>query len=90
MYGQLYGGGGEDELGPGIFTHGEGLVKGPGEGLKVGGVGRGRCCLDSDGERDGPRKFTDTEKPCGRRQLDSRRTRAAMSGKVAAIAVASV
>ena len=36
-----------------------------------------------------PRMLTEVEKPRGKRQLDSRRTRAAMSGKVAAIAGAS-
>jgi len=36
-----------------------------------------------------PRGFTVAEKPRGRRQLESRRTRAAMSGKVAAMVRAS-
>ena len=36
-----------------------------------------------------PRMLTDAEKPRGRRQSDSHRTRAAMSGKVATIVRAS-
>ena len=36
-----------------------------------------------------PRELTVAEKPKGRRQFDSRRTRAAMSGKVEAIVRAS-
>ena len=54
VYYQLYGGGGEDQLGPGVFTQGEGLVQGPGEGFKVGGVGRGWSGFVSYCEENGP------------------------------------
>ena len=53
MYGQLYGGRGEDELGPGVFTIEEQLVPGPGKGFKVEGIGHGWRCLFSDRKRDG-------------------------------------
>jgi len=89
MYGQLYSGGGEDKLGPGVFIHGEGLVEGPSEGLKVGGVRHCWCSLGGNCEEIALWTFTEAQKPRGRRQLDSQRTRAAMSEKVAAIAGAS-
>jgi len=53
VYCQLYGGGGEDELGPGVFSNWERLVEGPGEGFAVEGVGRGWRCLVGYCERDG-------------------------------------
>jgi len=79
LNGQLYGGGAEPELCPGVFTHGDGLVEGPDKGLKVGGVGRGWCSLFTDRERNGLRMFIDAKKPRGRRKFYSRRTRVAMS-----------
>jgi len=82
MYGQLYSGGGEDELGPGAFIHGEGLVEGPSEGLKVGGVRHCWCSLGGNCEEIALWTFTEAQKPRGRRQLDSQRTRAAMSGRL--------
>ena len=80
---------GEDEGAPGVFTHGKGLVESPDEGVEVRGVRRGRGGLGCDGKGDGASRVDSREKPKGRRQLDSRRTRAAMSGKVAAIVRAS-
>ena len=69
-YRQLYRGGGEDELGPRVFTHGEGLISCPGERLEVGGVGRGWSGLVSDRERNGsadvnPRGETKREEAVG-------------------------
>ena len=51
--GQLYRHRGEDKLCPGVFANWKRLVEGPGEGLEVGGVGRGRSSLVGDGEGDG-------------------------------------
>jgi len=63
MYGQPYGGGGEEELGSGVFTHRKGMVEGPGKGFKVGGVGCGWSSLVRVSQRNGPAMFTDAKKP---------------------------
>ena len=85
----MYRGGGEDQGAPGVVPNRERLVKGPCEGVEVRGVGRGRSSLVSTVREIAPQGLTVAEKPSGRRLLDSRRMRAAISGKVAAIAGAS-
>ena len=47
------GGWGEDEGAPGVFSYREGLVEGPGGGVKVGGVRSGRGGFVSDSQGDG-------------------------------------
>ena len=84
MYGSLDGRGGEDEGAPGVFTYWEGLIEGPSEGVKVGGVRGGGGALSVTVSEPEPRGSTVAEKPRGRMKFDARRTRAAMSGKVAA------
>ena len=57
VYGWLYSSRGKDKKGPGVFSHREGLVEGPCEGVEVGSVGRGGCCLVGDSEEDSSRGF---------------------------------
>jgi len=45
--------GGEDEGAPGVVPYWEGLVEGPGEGVKVRGVRGGGGGFVGDGQRDG-------------------------------------
>jgi len=57
VYEWLYSSRGEDKKGPGVFSHGEGLVEGPGEGVEVGSLGRGWCSLVGDSEDDSSTGF---------------------------------
>jgi len=48
----LNGSGGENKGAPGVFTYWEGLIDGPGEGVKGGGVGGCGGAFVGDGQAD--------------------------------------
>ena len=70
---------------PGIVSDGEGLVEAAGESIEVRGVGFSWGVGVSASEGDGVWVVNFCMKPLGRRQLDSVREAAAMSGKEAAM-----